>query len=86
MRNTVSRRQQYDLIDYSDELKHSPGPKASWGDQALGVGALVRVEADQVSCCVEAHHDAQGVKTQPADGEMAGPPGTDPDEQQIVQS
>ncbi|XP_006888916.1 PREDICTED: uncharacterized protein LOC102857277 [Elephantulus edwardii] len=62
----------------------SPGPDAGGREQLLGVGCLVAVETEEVASAKAAHQHADHVEAAGTDGEVAGPPGADGQEDQQV--
>lgn len=62
----------------------SPGPQEVWGEQGLGQQTLVHVQTNHVTSSEEAHHHAERIESQLADGKMARPPRAHANEKQKV--
>lgn len=62
----------------------SPGPDAGRWESGLGERRLVAIEADEMAGAKAAHHDAECVEAQGADGKVTGPPGANGQEEQEV--
>lgn len=62
----------------------SPGPDAGRWEHVLGEGHLIAVETDEMASAKASHHDTQCAEAHGADGKVAGPPGTDGQEDQEV--